>query len=79
MQNAEKREKCYSARDEFFACVTKRGTQSCTDALALYSTECPASWKNFFDRQRERQMVLEGQADVARSRRDHHVPPPQQQ
>lgn len=74
MQNAEKREQCYFARDEFFQCVISKGSDSCRDLHALYAEKCPKSWKDFFDRQRERQLVLEGQAEIARTRRGDIVP-----
>jgi hypothetical protein len=69
MQNAANREKCYQARDDYFTCVQKKGVASCGDELASYNTVCPKSWKDFFDRQQERQLVLEGQAEVARRSR----------
>ena len=69
MQSAEKREQCYTARDDYFQCVSENGLDACKEKLVFYGDSCPKSWKDFFDRQRERQLVLEGQADMARARR----------
>lgn len=69
MQSAANREGCYNSRDVYFQCVSQKGVESCKDELAVYSDKCPKSWKDFFDRQQERQMVLEGQASMARARR----------
>jgi hypothetical protein len=74
MQNAEKREQCYTARDAFFQCVFSQGSDSCKNEHALYSEKCPKSWKDFFDRQHERQIVLEGQAEIARTRKGDIIP-----
>jgi hypothetical protein len=75
MQSAEKREKCYAARDAYFECKVKRGVEDCAAPLVAYEAECPKSWREFFNRQQERHLVLEGQADMARARRGDQVPP----
>ena len=74
MQSAEKREQCYDARDTFYQCVSQNGLEPCRELAEKYSDKCPKSWKDFFDRQRERQLVLEGQAEMARAKRGDLLP-----
>jgi hypothetical protein len=74
MQNAANREKCYTARDAFFQCVAQKGLMECKAEDTTYNGACPKSWRDFFDRQQERQMVLEGQAEVARMKRAQQQP-----
>jgi hypothetical protein len=74
MQKATKREECYIARDTFFQCQHNEGVNSekCRSLADKYEEQCPASWRNYFNQQRERQAVLELQADISRQR----TPPP---
>lgn len=71
MQSASKREACYTARDEYFACIAKEGVSSskCSKPLELYEQICPGSWRNYFMQQRERETVLQLQADISRQKK----------
>jgi hypothetical protein len=68
MQSAEKREACYAARDTFYQCVADKGIDACAATVRAYEDACPGSWRGFFDKQRERQMVLEGQSEMMQAR-----------
>jgi hypothetical protein len=70
MQRATNREDCYATRDELFKCFDTHGMSAapCKDVNARYEAKCPASWRNYFGQQRERQKVLELQADISRQK-----------
>jgi hypothetical protein len=73
MQQASKREECYAARDTYFKCLESQGSSAdeCRKLLGPYEAQCPGSWRSYFNQQRERQTMLEMQADISRQR----VPP----
>ncbi|RHW68149.1 Cytochrome oxidase c subunit VIb, putative [Trypanosoma equiperdum] len=61
MQNAHKRELCYEARDSYHRCLDslpEMPEKKCAEQLNLLSAACPASWIIFFEKQREREMIL---------------------
>lgn len=72
MQQANRREMCYEARDQHFQCMDKHGASSaeCVKTKEAYDAACPKSWVNYFNQQRERQTMLELQADISRRRSD---------
>ena len=68
MQNAEKREACYAARDNFFQCLRTNGAESqeCEDISSVYEKACPPSWRKYFRDHQAREDFLQGQVDEAR-------------
>ena len=69
MQNANKREVCYSARDEYFQCIEETGDlESCQKQLKAFEGSCPGSWVSYFQKQRERELMIESQVGRARAR-----------
>lgn len=71
MQSATRRERCYAARDAYFQCARQHGRESteCSkELLAAYETECPGSWRSYFQQAEERQTVLEMQAEISRQK-----------
>lgn len=69
MQNAEKREKCYSARDVYHQCLDQQlgdPDLDCTPQRRPFEESCPASWASYFDQQRMKQLTLEGQLAAKR-------------
>jgi hypothetical protein len=73
MQSASKREVCYQARDEYHKCLDKKGNEpeECAGESKAFHEKCPGSWIKYFNQQRERQLVLELQADVTRLKREY--------
>jgi hypothetical protein len=70
MQRATNREKCYTARDEYHQCLNQNGASAkvCEPLKATLEAACPSSWITYFNQQRERQTMLEMQADISRQR-----------
>ncbi|ELR23980.1 uncharacterized protein ACA1_143600 [Acanthamoeba castellanii str. Neff] len=64
--DAQKRERCWAARDAYHACIdgskTGGGEEECGAALRLYAAECPRSWLLHFEKRRK--------ADQERSARE---------
>jgi len=52
--NKTERKKCWSSRDEYWACldkcVTESDTAGCQKAREAYTADCPPTWVNHFDR-----------------------------
>lgn len=72
MQNAGKREICYTARDEYHVCMDKytASADGCANMLKKYEEACPGSWRSYFDKQREREKILDLQAAQSRAKVD---------
>lgn len=69
MQKAEKREKCYAARDAYFKCLDalpEDPTASCAGSKKELDGQCPASWVSYFIKQHEREVVLQYQVDASK-------------
>ena len=64
MQNAEKREQCYSARDVYHQCLDEQlgdPDKDCSHLQQPFEEKCPKSWTSYFDQQRMKQLTLENQ------------------
>ena len=61
---------CYDARDAYHRCLDKfnASDELCASQLQQYADACPGSWRTYFDKQRERQVMLELQTDRHRQR-----------
>ena len=51
------REKCWAARDKYFACVAGKGTEACSKERELFEGSCVASWVKYFDELREQEVA----------------------
>lgn len=66
MQSAEKREMCYQARDAFHKCLDtlpEDPEKACANLKKAFSQSCPKSWVSYFEKQREREVILQLQVD----------------
>lgn len=62
MQNASKREYCYSKRDEHHKCLDKLPENpdvACSETKKQLDEACPPSWVSYFAKQRDREVVLQ--------------------
>ena len=71
MHKAAKRESCYQSRDDYFQCLDYGPAEStkeldCNRYLKQFHESCPASWINYFNQQRERQILIETQVAKAK-------------
>ncbi|KEG14562.1 hypothetical protein DQ04_00401020 [Trypanosoma grayi] len=66
MQSAKKREVCYEARDLYHKCLDtlpEDSEKECADQKKALAKACPPSWINYFEKQRERELILQMQLD----------------
>lgn len=66
MQSAEKREVCYQARDTYHKCLDtlpEDPEKACADLKKKFGQACPKSWVSYFEKQRERELILQLQVD----------------
>lgn len=69
MQSANKREICYGARDSYFKCLDQLHEdpeKECASLKKTYDSKCPKSWVSYFEKQRERELILQLQVDQYR-------------
>lgn len=66
MQSAAKRELCYQRRDEFHKCLDtlpEDPEKECATSKKLLDDACPASWVSYFQKQRDREIMLQFQLE----------------
>ncbi|KAG8346571.1 hypothetical protein TRVL_02593 [Trypanosoma vivax] len=71
MQNAKKREACYEARDSYHLCLDNLPDdpeKSCSEQAVTLKDACPASWIAFFEKQRERELILSMQLEQSKGK-----------
>ncbi|KAK7198410.1 Cytochrome oxidase c subunit VIb [Novymonas esmeraldas] len=71
MQNAKKREVCYETRDAYHKCLDTLPddpAKECAGAMKLFEQSCPKSWVSYFEKQREREVILQLQVDQYKGR-----------
>ncbi|KAG5471128.1 hypothetical protein CUR178_02439 [Leishmania enriettii] len=71
MQNAKKRETCYEARDTFHKCLDtlpEDPERECGVQKKIYELSCPKSWVSYFEKQREREVILQLQVEQYKGR-----------
>lgn len=71
MQNARKRELCYGARDAFHKCLDtlpEDPEKECGGQKKSFEQFCPKSWVSYFEKQREREVILQLQVEQYKGR-----------
>ncbi|PBJ80306.1 hypothetical protein BCY84_01565 [Trypanosoma cruzi cruzi] len=71
MQSAKKRELCYEARDAYHKCLDtlpEDPEKECSAQKTALGKACPSSWINYFEKQREREVILQLQLEHSNSR-----------
>lgn len=66
MQSANKREVCYKTRDDYHKCLDTLPEDPqayCRKQLAKFEASCPQSWVSYFEKQREREVILQLQVE----------------
>lgn len=69
MQSAQKREACYQGRDTYHKCLDtlpEDPDKACAALKKTYDGSCPPSWVSYFEKQREREVILQLQVDQYR-------------
>jgi hypothetical protein len=73
MQSANKREVCYEARDSFHKCLDtlpEDPVKECAAHKKTLDASCPPSWVSYFQKQRDREVMLQFQLESSRGRVD---------
>lgn len=71
MQSAKKRELCYKTRDAFHKCLDtlpEDPEKECAAQKKLFEQSCPKSWVSYFEKQREREVILQLQVEQYKGR-----------
>ncbi|KAH9578999.1 Cytochrome c oxidase [Trypanosoma melophagium] len=71
MQNAKKRELCYEARDLYHKCLDtlpEDSEKECLNQKKDLEKACPSSWIKYFEKQREREVILQLQLERSSGR-----------
>ncbi|CAG9580440.1 Cytochrome_oxidase_c_subunit_VIb [Leishmania major strain Friedlin] len=71
MQSAKKRELCYETRDAFHKCLDtlpEDPEKECAAQKKLFEQSCPKSWVSYFEKQREREVILQLQVEQYKRR-----------
>lgn len=69
MQSASKREVCYQRRDDYHKCLDtlpEDPAKACSKQKIDLDGACPPSWVSYFQKQREREVMLQYQLEAAR-------------
>ncbi|TPP43822.1 Cytochrome oxidase c subunit VIb family protein [Leishmania donovani] len=64
--SAKKRELCYKTRDAFHKCLDtlpEDPEKECAAQKKLFEQSCPKSWVSYFEKQREREVILQLQVE----------------
>jgi hypothetical protein len=71
MQSASKREVCYSSRDTYHKCLDtlpEDPVKECGVQKKKLDDSCPPSWVSYFQKQRDREVMLQLQVESSSSR-----------